>query len=126
MSTARPDICSRLRMNPEDRVMGLADAGKPTEEFGTVEKTNDDDALVSVTMPGRTSKEFREPGTAFERDLSLRRRPTDTDYVDRILLPGGPVDRFESISRTSQTARTCKSSLCRMACHLPSVQIVTN
>jgi hypothetical protein len=39
---------------PGDRVMGLADFGKPTGEFGTVEKTNDDDALVKWDHDGRT------------------------------------------------------------------------
>jgi hypothetical protein len=37
-----------------DRVMGLADFGKPTGEFGTVEKTNEDDALVKWDDDGRT------------------------------------------------------------------------
>jgi hypothetical protein len=34
------------RLNPGDRVEGLANFGKPTGEFGTVEQTNEDDALV--------------------------------------------------------------------------------
>jgi hypothetical protein len=33
--------------------MGLADFGKPTGEFGTVEKTNEDDALVNWDDDGR-------------------------------------------------------------------------
>ena len=33
-------------LNPGDRVEGLGDFGKPTCEFGTVERTNEDDALV--------------------------------------------------------------------------------
>jgi hypothetical protein len=33
-------------LNPGDRVEGLADFGKPTGEFGTVEQINEDDALV--------------------------------------------------------------------------------
>ena len=41
-------------LNPEDCVMGLADFGKPTGEFGTVEKTNEDDALVKWDDDGRT------------------------------------------------------------------------
>jgi hypothetical protein len=41
-------------LNPGDRVMGLADFGKPTREFGTVEKTNEDDALVKWDDDGRT------------------------------------------------------------------------
>jgi hypothetical protein len=41
-------------LNPGDRVVGLADFGKPTGEFGTVEKTNKDDALVKWDDDGRT------------------------------------------------------------------------
>jgi hypothetical protein len=41
-------------LNPGDRVMGLADFGKPTGEFGIVEKTNEDDALVKWDGDGRT------------------------------------------------------------------------
>ena len=37
-----------------DRVEGLANFGKPNGEFGTVEKTNDDDALVKWDDDGRT------------------------------------------------------------------------
>jgi hypothetical protein len=33
-------------LNPGDRVEALANFGKPTGEFGTVEQTNEDDALV--------------------------------------------------------------------------------
>jgi len=46
-------------LNPGDRVMGLADFGKPTGEFGTVEKTNEDDALVKWDDDGRTRQ--RQP-----------------------------------------------------------------
>jgi hypothetical protein len=41
-------------LNPGDRVMGLADFGKPTGEFRTVEKTNEDAALVKWDDDGRT------------------------------------------------------------------------
>jgi hypothetical protein len=41
-------------LNPGDRVMGLADFGRPTGEFGTVEKTNEDAALVKWDDDGRT------------------------------------------------------------------------
>jgi hypothetical protein len=41
-------------LNPGDRVEGLASFGKPTGEFGTVEKTNEDDALVKWDDDGRT------------------------------------------------------------------------
>ncbi|MFZ0230845.1 MAG: hypothetical protein WAL41_28775, partial [Mycobacterium sp.] len=34
------------QVNPGDRVEGLGDFGKPTGEFGTVERTNEDDAVV--------------------------------------------------------------------------------
>jgi hypothetical protein len=37
----------------------LADFGKPTGEFGTVEKTNEDDALVKWDDDGRTR--LRQP-----------------------------------------------------------------
>jgi len=40
-------------LKPGDRVEGLANFGKPTEEFGTVEQTNEDDALVKWDDDGR-------------------------------------------------------------------------
>ncbi len=40
-------------LNPGDRVEGLADFGKPTGEFGTVEQTNEDDALEKWDNAGR-------------------------------------------------------------------------
>jgi hypothetical protein len=40
-------------LNPGDRVEGLGDFGKPTGEFGTVEQTNDDDAVVKWDDDGR-------------------------------------------------------------------------
>ena len=40
-------------LNPGDRVEGLANFGKPTGEFGTVERTNDDDAIVKWDGDGR-------------------------------------------------------------------------
>jgi len=46
-------------LNPGDRVIGLADFGKPTGEFGTVEKTNEDEALVKWDDDGRTRQ--RQP-----------------------------------------------------------------
>jgi hypothetical protein len=46
----RPPLCQPkapdLELNPGDRVEGLGNFGKPTGEFGTVEQTNEDDALV--------------------------------------------------------------------------------
>jgi hypothetical protein len=41
------------QLNPGDRVEGLANFGKPTGEFGTVEQTNEDDALVKWDDDGR-------------------------------------------------------------------------
>jgi len=40
-------------LNPGDRVEGLANFGKSTGEFGTVEQTNEDDALVKWDDDGR-------------------------------------------------------------------------
>jgi hypothetical protein len=47
------------KLNPGDRVMGLANFGKPTGEFGTVEQTNEDDAVVKWDDDGRTRQ--RQP-----------------------------------------------------------------
>ena len=44
---------SDSELNPGDRVEGLANFGKPTGEFGTVEQTNEDDALVKWDHDGR-------------------------------------------------------------------------
>ena len=46
-------------LNPGDRVMGLADFGKPTGEFETVEKTNENEALVKWDDDSRTR--LRQP-----------------------------------------------------------------
>jgi hypothetical protein len=40
-------------LSPGDRVEGLGNFGKPTGEFGTVEQTNEDDALVKWDDDGR-------------------------------------------------------------------------
>lgn len=40
-------------LNPGDRVEGLANFGKPTGEFGTVERANEDDAVVKWDDDGR-------------------------------------------------------------------------
>jgi len=40
-----------------DRVAGLGNFGKPTGEFGTVEKTNHDEAVVKWDGDGRTRQE---------------------------------------------------------------------
>jgi hypothetical protein len=41
------------QLSPGDRVEGLGDFGKPTGELGTVERSNDDDALVQWDDDGR-------------------------------------------------------------------------
>ena len=40
-------------LNPGDRVEGLGNFGKPNGEFGTVERANDEDALVKWDDDGR-------------------------------------------------------------------------
>jgi transcription elongation factor len=40
-------------LNPGDRVEGLGNFGKPTGETGTVERTNEDDAVVKWDDDGR-------------------------------------------------------------------------
>jgi hypothetical protein len=40
-------------LNPGDRVEGLGNFGKPTGELGTVERANDDDAVVKWDDDGR-------------------------------------------------------------------------
>ena len=42
------------RLDPGDRVEGLGNFGKPTGELGTVERTNEDDAVVKWDDDGRT------------------------------------------------------------------------
>jgi len=44
---------SGQQLNPGDRVEGLGNFGKPTSEFGTVQQTNDDDAVVQWDDDGR-------------------------------------------------------------------------
>jgi hypothetical protein len=44
---------SGSELTPGDRVEGLGIFGKPTGEFGTVERTNEDDALVKWDDDGR-------------------------------------------------------------------------
>ncbi len=44
---------SGQQLSPGDRVEGLGDFGKPTGEFGTVEQTNEDDAVVRWDYDGR-------------------------------------------------------------------------
>jgi hypothetical protein len=40
-------------LNPGDRVEGLGNYGQPTGEFGTVEQSNEDDAVVKWDGDGR-------------------------------------------------------------------------
>jgi hypothetical protein len=40
-------------LNPGDRVEGLGNFGKPTGKFGTVEQTNEDEAVVKWDDDGR-------------------------------------------------------------------------
>jgi hypothetical protein len=44
---------SDQELDPGDRVERLGDFGKPTGEFGTVEQTNEDDAVVKWDNDGR-------------------------------------------------------------------------
>ena len=41
-------------LTPGDRVMGLGNFGKPTGELGTVERANEEDAVVKWDDDGRT------------------------------------------------------------------------
>jgi hypothetical protein len=41
---------------PGDRVVGLGNFGKPTGELGTVERANEDDAVVKWDDAGRTRR----------------------------------------------------------------------
>jgi len=43
-----------LELTPGDRVEGLGNFGTPTGELGTVQQTNEDDALVKWDDDGRT------------------------------------------------------------------------
>jgi hypothetical protein len=46
-------------LHPGDRVEGLGDFGKPTGELGTVERSNDEDAVVKWDDDGR--KRLQQP-----------------------------------------------------------------
>jgi hypothetical protein len=46
-------------LNPGDRVEGLGNFGKPNGEFGTVERANEDDAVVKWDDDGRVR--LRQP-----------------------------------------------------------------
>jgi hypothetical protein len=50
---------SGLPVNPGDRVEELGNFGKPTGELGTVERSNDEDAVVKWDDDGRTR--LRQP-----------------------------------------------------------------
>jgi len=49
----RPSV-SHPELTAGDRVEGLGNFGKPTAEFGTVERSNEDDAIVKWDDDGRT------------------------------------------------------------------------
>ena len=53
--SARPDQPSRSEeeFTPGHRVEGLGNFGKPNGEFGTVERTNEEDAVVKWDDDGR-------------------------------------------------------------------------
>jgi hypothetical protein len=46
-------VATNQELNPGDRVEGLGDFGRPTGEFGTVEQSNEDDAVVKWDDDGR-------------------------------------------------------------------------
>ena len=50
---------SNQELVPGDRVEGLGNFGKPTGEIGTVERSNDEDAVVKWDHDGRTR--LRQP-----------------------------------------------------------------
>ena len=45
---------SNDELNPGDRVEGLGNFGKPTGDFGTIQQTNEEDAIVEWDGDGRT------------------------------------------------------------------------
>jgi hypothetical protein len=45
---------TKEELRPGDRVEGLGNFGKPTGEIGTVERTNEEDAVVKWDDDGRT------------------------------------------------------------------------
>jgi hypothetical protein len=51
-SLAEPSATGQ-ELTPGDRVEGLGDFGKPTGEFGTVQRANEDDAEVKWDDDGR-------------------------------------------------------------------------
>ena len=53
-SLAQP-AAGEQELTPGDRVEGLGTFGKPTGEFGTVERANEDDAEVKWDDDGRVS-----------------------------------------------------------------------
>lgn len=46
-------VATGQELSPGDRVAGLGDFGTPNGEFGTVEQTNEDDAVVKWDDDGR-------------------------------------------------------------------------
>ena len=60
----KPPLGARLdtqqELNPGDRVEGLGNFGKPNGQKGTVERTNEEDAVVKWDNDGRTR--LHQPG----------------------------------------------------------------
>ena len=48
------ELPSNEELNPGDRVEGLGNFGKPTGDFGTIQQTNEEDAIVEWDGDGRT------------------------------------------------------------------------
>ncbi len=57
---------SGLQLNPGDQVEALGEFGKPTGDFGTVEGSNDDDALVKWDDDGRMRFQQKRGSERFE------------------------------------------------------------
>jgi hypothetical protein len=68
-------------LNPGDRVEGLGNFGTPTGELGTVERTNEEDAIVKWDSDGRTrlhrciNRGLRKSSTCGFQTALLRRSP---------------------------------------------------
>jgi len=60
--------------------MGLADCGKPTGEFETVEKTNEDDALVKWDDDGRT-RQHQPLLKKVEQPVPITKARSDDPYL---------------------------------------------
>jgi hypothetical protein len=87
-------------LNPGDRVEGLGDFGKPTGELGTVEQTNEEDALVKWDDDGRVRrhqpslKKVKLAGQAKDRPGKITEKFVETLVFTHRL----PVLRLHAIS----------------------------